>query len=171
MALDGSIKTVINLTDTLAQGGEEGDFRVRKQHTISLANGTGANQADILYVADDQFSAASQNDKDLAGSLTDALGNTITMAEVVGFAVINQRSDGTVSSSHVDIGNATNAWHEWLGAAGTTVRVPAGGFFMLISPDADGLGAVTAGTDDTLRITTDVSGTYYCQTVVLGRSA
>ena len=59
-------------------------FAPRLTKVLGTANGTAADQADIIYAAERSVASASNDDIDLSGVLTDAFGVTITMAEMVG---------------------------------------------------------------------------------------
>ena len=136
-----------------------------------LADGTGANQADLIYAAERSVATASNDDLDLSGTLTDAFGATITMAEMVGIIVINQAKDGTANTTDLTIGGATNPFIGFLGATDTIGPIKPGGSFMLFAGDADGIGTVTAGTGDILRIANSSGATAAYQIAILGRSA
>ena len=59
-----------------------------KQYQDSLTNGTGANQGNRVW-HDQRSAAAAPDDLDLAGSLTDAFGATVTFAKIVGIFIKN----------------------------------------------------------------------------------
>ncbi|RWB65402.1 MAG: hypothetical protein EOQ49_32270, partial [Mesorhizobium sp.] len=54
----------------------------------ALTNGTGANQADLLFADTRTLSASATEDLDLAGALADVFGTTITMVEVVAILIL-----------------------------------------------------------------------------------
>lgn len=115
-------------------------------YSKSLANGTGASQADKIYLATGTISASATLSLDLAGSLTDIFGNTITLARV---KILYFELQTTTSASSVLIGASTNPWVNWVSASGDKVRVRNGGCLFLCAPDATAY-AVTAGTGDAL---------------------
>lgn len=121
----------------------------------TLANGTAASQADLLYVATGTLAGAASVALDLAGSLLDAFGNTITFARIRSMFVELQTA--TAASAITVGGNATNSFANWITSAGAIntdqprIRVRNGGCFGLFSIDATGY-AVTAGTADLLKL-------------------
>lgn len=139
----------------------------------SFTSGTTANKADLAYVAERTVSSASNDDIDLAGTLTDALGNTITAAEIVAIMIANVQKDGTANTTSLTIGGAaSNAWFGFVGASGDTVGpVSPGGAFLIMNPDASGLGAVTAGTGDILRVANASGASNTYQIGLLARTA
>jgi hypothetical protein len=138
----------------------------------SFTDGTTANKADLVYLAERTVAESTNDDLDLSGSLTDALGTTIAAAELVGVIVINKQRDGTENSSSLTIGGGSNAFEGFVGATGDTIGpISPGGMICLFNPDADGLGTVTAGTGDILRIANGAGGSNTYQIALLGRSA
>lgn len=97
--------------------------------------------------------AASGSDTlDLAGSLTNAFGETITFAKVRAILIHNTSDDqDTPTDAQIQVGGATNEFQGPFGAAGDLLNVEAGGFFMVTNPTSAGW-AVTAGTADELQI-------------------
>lgn len=171
MALDGEIKLVLSVLETQTVNGNSGIAEVGQTNVISLGNGTGANQADVLYALDLSTPGATPVDIDLAGGVVDAFGNTVNMAELVALTVVGRSASDVDSQGYIDIGNDANALASFFGSSDCRIRIPAGGFFTIASPDAAGLGAVTAGTGDTIQVTPDVSGTFTATIIAVGRSA
>lgn len=124
-------------------------------YPIVLEDGTGANQAKIIWTDKRQIAASGNDDLDLAGGIVDALGNTITMTRLK--AIILKALATNVND--VLVGGAAAAQITTLfGASGDLIRVKPGGVFMLIAPDATGY-VITATTADILRITNGAGGT------------
>ena len=134
----------------------------------TLATGTGANQADLLWTDTRTIAASGTDDLDLAGVLTDAFGDTATFARVKGLIV--RAADG--NTNNVVIGAAaSNQFVGFFGASTHTVAVRPGGVFTIYSPDATAY-AVTASTADLLRIANSSSGTAVTyDIVIIGASA
>jgi hypothetical protein len=122
---------------------------------IPLTSGTGADQADQLWSDTRTLTASSTEDLDLAGSLVNALGATVTFARVRGIYV--EAAVGNTNNVVVG-GAASNGFINWVADATDKVVVRPGGFFMLANRDATGY-AVTASTGDLLRIGNSGSGT------------
>lgn len=115
--------------------------------STSLADGTAANQANRLYVDQGSIAASGSLVLDLAGSLTDVFGATITMARVKSFYI------EMTGASSISIGaNGAAPAPLWFGDAATDfLTVRAGGCFFIHAPDATGY-ALTATSADKLKI-------------------
>lgn len=144
-------------------------------HTLRLVNGTAAGQADRLYVHEGTIATSSNVDLDLAGSLTDLFGGTITFARI---KMIYVELTTETEVPFILVGGATaNAFANWITSAGTittdvpAVRVRNGGAFMLSCSDATGY-VVTAGTGDILRLqNTDATHSAKYRIALVGASA
>lgn len=137
-----------------------------------FGSGTTANKVDLAYAAERTVSSGANDDIDLAGVLTDALGATITAAEVVAIAVVNKQRDGTANTTSLTIGGGSNPFVGFLGGTTPTItKIGPGAVLLLSSPDATGLGSVTAGTGDILRVTNAAGATNKYQIMILARSA
>ncbi len=114
---------------------------------IALASGTGASQADQVFSDQRTITASSSENLDLAGSLADAFGATITFAKIKAIMILADSGN----TNDVVIGNAaSNGFTGPFGAATHTVAVKPGGVAMFAHP---GTGwTVTAGTGDILKV-------------------
>lgn len=145
-------------------GGPEFDPKIEK--LISLTNGTALNQADILW-ADERTAADGATDAiDLAGALSDAFGATIAAAEVVAVMIVNQAKDGTANTTALTVGGGSNPV-----IANALPALQPGGVALLAAGHASGLGAVTAGTGDTLNVVNAAGAAATYQILVIARSA
>lgn len=134
----------------------------------AFSDGTTANKVDRAYVAERTVATGANDDIDLAGVLTDALGATITAVEIVAILVINKAKDGTPNTTNLTIGGSTSGVPGYT-AAGEVVKP--GGIYLMMNPDATGIAAVTPGTGDILRITNSAGASNKYTIAVLGRSA
>ncbi len=131
------------------------------------ASGTGANQADRLWHDTRTIAASSNEDLDMAGSLTDALGGSFVLARVKAFAVVAASGN----SNNVNVSRPAANGVPWALAAGDGVPIRPGGMLALAAPDATAY-AVTAGTGDLINIANSGAGssvTY--KIVIVGASA
>lgn len=125
-------------------------------YTKTFTNGTTANAADVLYVASSTIAASTTLALDLAASLDDMFGNSITFARIKGIYV--ELTTDTASTGLYVGGASSNGFINWISSAGTfatdqpKIRVRNGGVFMLSAPDATAY-AVTASTADILNLT------------------
>jgi len=136
-----------------------------KLFTDSLANGTASDQSDVLF-HDTRSLAATSEDLDLAGSLTDAFGSTVTFADVTGIFIQN---NNTTAGHDLAIGGAAaNQFINWVSDASDEIVVRAGGCLLLWAPK-DGY-AVTAATGDLLKIDAGANTVSY-DIVLVGTSS
>ena len=166
--LDVSLK--IKQVGTAFGGGPTYEPTLRNSE--ALANGTAAGQADLYYIGERTVADGANDDLDLAGVITDALGNTFDAAEIVGVMIINKPSGSGNNTTDLTIGGGSNPFIGFLGGTTPTIGpLKPGATFFLASSDAAGLGAVTAGTGDILRITNGAGAANTYQIALLGRSA
>lgn len=167
MALSLSIKAGIrgNYTNILDLGTAE--LPIDVQVVIALANGTGANQADRVFTDTRTLAASATENLDLAGSLVDAFGATITMARVKAVLI----KAAAANTNDVQLTRpATNGVPLFL-AASDGLPIRPGGAVLWIAPDATAV-PVTAGTGDLLTLTNSAGGTPVTYDVVIvGTSA
>ena len=142
-------------------------FHPSLKKVLQFLVGTGANQADMIWTDERTVTTGATDDIDLAGVLSNAFGATLTFAEIVGIILVSDAANTTT----LTIGAGTNPWITMFLATGDGIKVGHGGVFVNFAPDASGLGAVTAGTGDILRITNSAGASATYKIVVLGRSA
>lgn len=124
-------------------------------YSISLGSGTGANQASNSFHDQRTLTASSSENLDLAGSLTNAFGTTLTFTKIKAI-IIHAASSNT---NNVLVGGAaSNAFVNWVGDATDIITVRPGGTFILVAPDSTAY-AVTASTGDILKVANSSSGT------------
>lgn len=142
-------------------------FNPTLEKIISLADGVGANQADILWTDERTVGASSSEDLDLAGVLTDAFGTVVAAAEVVAILIIASAAN----TNNVVVGDATAPIPLFAGT-NPTFSVKPGGFFFVAAPNAAGLLTVGAGSTDDLKIANSGAGTGVTYQIgILARSA
>lgn len=150
MALTTKLNLGISAVESTALdlGGKTTD--VGKKYALALANGVAAGQADRIYSDTNTLAASANVDIDLAGTLTDPYGQTITFAKVKGLIV----AAAAGNTNNVIVGGAAaTQFASWVGAATHTVTVRPGGVLALFTGSADANGyTVAAGTTDFLRI-------------------
>ena len=168
MPLSLTVKAGVRGTQTSALDLGTVEFPFDLQAAISLANGTGANQADVLFTDTRTLAPSAAEDLDLAGVLSGALGTTTTFAKVK--AVIITAAAGNTNSVQVPRPGA-NGVPLFLAAA-DGLAIPPGGVFAFAGPGAAGLCSVTGGTGDLLTITNSAGGTGVTYSVaIVGTSA
>lgn len=131
-----------------------------------FTSGIGNFQSDLLFQDERTISASSSEDLDLAGSLADPFGTTLTFVEITAVYIEASCSN----TNNVVIGDATSAVP--LGFAGTnpSFALQPCGRFMVTAPKAGW--TVGAGSTDDLKIANSSSGSSVTYKVVIfGRSA
>lgn len=172
MALSGKIGASLRFTETGSNDFGGPTFTPALEAALTLASGTGANQADLIFVDQRTVSSASNDDLDLAGVLASAMGATITAAELVAVMVINAPKSGAANTTNLTIGGGSNPVVGFLGGTTPTIGpIRPGGFVLLACGDAAGLGAVTANTGDILRIANSSGAAATYQIAIVARSA
>ena len=172
MALTATVHARLSAVQT---GGNDfaGDkFAPEMLQTISLTDGTGANQGDILFLDERTVTTGADDDIDLSGALTDTFGTTVAAAEMVALFVINKPISGTANTTDLTIGGGSNPFVGFLGGTTPTVGpIKPGGMFMLAAGDAAGIGTVTASTADILRISNSAGASATYQIGFIARTA
>ena len=113
----------------------------------TFTSGTNTNQMDQLWRDRRELANGGTETIDLAGGITNAFGDVLTMAEVRMVIV----SLPATNLNTISVGGATNnTFSTWLGDDSDTVVVRPGGFLLLVGPDNTGYAVSTNGN---LRIT------------------
>lgn len=138
-----------------------------KKTKIELANGTGANSADLCFHDTRTIAASSNEDLDLAGSLAGPFGASQVFVELRGI-LISALSSNT---NNVRVTRPASNGVPLFLAASDGIDVPPGGAFLWTCP-ADGKVTVTASTGDLINIANSSSGTSVTyDVVIIGTSA
>lgn len=139
----------------------------QKKTKIELANGTGANSADLMFHDQRTIAASSNEDLDLAGVLASPFGATLTFVEVRAVLI----TAAAANTNNVRVTRPASNGVPLFLAAGDGIDVPPGGAFLWTCP-ADGKVAVTAGTGDLINVANSSSGTSVVyDVVIIGTSA
>lgn len=133
-----------------------------KTQKVELANGTGAAAADRMFHDQRTLAASASESLDLAGSLLNEFGETLTFVELR--AVLITAALGNTNSVRVTR-PASNGVPLFL-AASDGIDIPPGGAFLWTS-GADGAVTVTAGTGDLLGIANSGAGTPVTYDIVI----
>ena len=143
-------------------------FNSKMEHDAHYTDGTTAGKADILFADTRTITSGGTDDLDLAGSLSNAFGATITAAEVVAIFI----KSAAANTTNLTVGVGTNPLSGWLGGTTPTVGpIRPGGVLLRAETDAAGLCAVTAGTGDILRIANASGAAATYQIAILARTA
>lgn len=129
----------------------------------ALTDGSGSDQANKVYHARLSIANASPVTLDIAGGLTDVFGNTITMTAVKAMMILNH---GTTDSALLTVGGTFKSYMQ--SGASTSLYVGRGGGVLLWNPTLTAW-TVTAGTGDTITITSSGENPITCDVVIIGK--
>ncbi|MGW5352207.1 hypothetical protein ACWERV_17060 [Streptomyces sp. NPDC004031] len=169
MSLTSSLSASVGFTQSSALDLGTASLPVSVRAAVQLASGTGAGQADRVFSDRRTLAASGTENLDLAGTLVDAFGATITFVKVKGLYI---RADAANTNNVVLGAEGTNPWATLLNSTGTVTLRP-GAFFLAAAGAADATGyAVTASTGDLLKVVNSAGGTAVSyDVVVIGTSA
>lgn len=137
---------------------------LKKSRSFNFTNA----QASKVFADRRTLAASASEELDLAGSLVDALGATITFTKIR--ALLIEASSANANTVVVG-GAAANAVATLFGDATDTLVVRPGGVALLVAPDTAGY-AVTPATGDLLKVANGGAGTAVTYDItVLGASA
>lgn len=152
--LKGNVKSVVNLSYNSGLDIGIGQHKIDLIKDIAFTSGTGANQINLLWSDQRTLAASTGEDLDLAGSLVDAFGNTLTFASIKMIYIFSAAANG----DNLLVGGAASAAISTLFSdTSDEIIVAPGGTMLLVNPNAAGY-AVTATTADLLRIENADSG-------------
>lgn len=155
------VDLAVNMSSALDLGSTSSPLKYIRQ--LDLANGSGANQISKVFHDKRTLSASGTEDLDLAGSLTDPLGASLTFTKIRLMLIYA----APANTNLVVVGGAgSNGFITWVGDATDKVKIRPGGLFLATAPDATGY-AVTASTGDLLTVANSSSGTGVTYDIVL----
>jgi hypothetical protein len=132
---------------------------------FTLANGTGANQGDLVYTTSAAITTAGTLSIDVKGSLTDAFGAAFTPAKLRLIYIASKSSNTTDLTLFGDAASVPI-----LNTAATTTTLSPGDVFMVTRRSAAGI-AVTASTADIIKIVNGAGATANIEVVLVGSSS
>lgn len=153
----------LRLNATLTGPGDLGvdTSALNMTYSMSLSDGTGVNQADLMFKDTRIVADGATDDIDLT-SIEDAFGVALSAAEVVSVFV---RSLDT-NTTNLTIGGSTA---DFGGFPDQTIAP--GGIALNHNAGANGLGTVTDGASDTVRVVNAAGAAASYEIVVIARSA
>lgn len=132
------------------------------QAAITLSSGTGSGQAQQLFSDTRTLAASATENLDMAGSLVDAFGTTLTFATIK----VVKICAAAANTNNVVVGGAgSNTFVGMFSAATDKIAVRPGGCFVWVAPQTGA--TVTAGTGDILLIANSGAGTSVTYDVIL----
>ena len=163
MSTLSALKITARLSAKLTKSVSDGSSPV---HDFQAAIFSGApTDANLLYNDRLTISNCGATDLDLAGSLENQIGETLTFAKVYGIYVHNRSS---TASDKVHIGGDANSVPIF-GAVADYLIIGPGGCLLAIDP-TDGW-TVTASTGDIIEISNPGGNDIDCDVAILGKSS
>lgn len=140
---------------------------------LTLANGVGAGQADLLYAGERTVATGANDDVDLSGVLTDLFGGAVAMVKLKGIILINRPAayPTVKNTTNLTLTIPANGVPLLTGTTPALAALKPGGFFMMGADDIAGLAAVVAATGDLIRITNSAGATAKYLLGLFGTSA
>ncbi len=161
--LTGSIQVAVNGVLTGGPNLGIGSFNLNYPQVYGISNGTGQDQANMIWSSTRTITASSSENLDLAGVLTDNFGTTITFTKIRGIIV----KAAAANTNNVLVGGAgSNTFLNWVGDATDIIVVRPGGMFMTYANDPTAF-AVTASTGDILKVANSSSGTSVVYDIII----
>ena len=135
--------------------------------SAAYQSGTGAGQVDRVYTATGTLAGSATTNIDLAGSITDALGNTsISFARIKSVQVIAAAANA--SGNNLQVTRPASNGVALFIAAGDGIELRPGAAFSWATGMADATGvAVTGGTGDLITLTNSAGTNTISYTVVI----
>ncbi len=132
---------------------------------FTLANGTGANQADKVYAHTYTILTGATEDIDLKAALTDDFGAAFTPAKVVGVMIYSRTTNTTDLTLFGDANSVPI-----LSTAATTMTLTPGDVFLVSRRAVAGI-TVTAATGDIIQIVNGAGASAVVDVIIIARSA
>jgi hypothetical protein len=154
MALTGTLKIVCNMTQTNPLDLVTGSAPMQYSKSITYTDGTGAGSVNQMFTDQRTLSASANEDLDLAGSLTNAYGATITATKLKGIIV----EAATTNTNNVIVSRPASNGVPLFDAGSDAISLGPGEWFAFGSPTAAGK-TVTASTGDLLNFANSAGST------------
>lgn len=123
-------------------------FPFLQDWSAQLSNGTGSGQASQVFSDTRSLAGSATENLDLAGSLTNAFGATVTFTKIK--LIVVRAASANNASNAVQVQRGSSNGVPLFLAASDGVQLNAGGIFLFYDPAGV---TVTAGTGDILTIT------------------
>lgn len=153
MTLKANIAVLVTATMSAEPDVGSAVARISETFSKTFSHGSGADQANNVFADDFSITGASTQTYDLAGGLTNSLGQALTFTAIKALIIVN------TGAAALTYGGGGAPFLGWLGDATDEITIPAGGLLVLTDPTAAGQ-PVTAATGDLITIGgTDAAGT------------
>jgi hypothetical protein len=165
MTLTTNIRVDVQASVASAADLITGSVKVATVGSNALSDGTGANQADVIFCDTRSVATGATDDLDLnGGGLLDPFGVAFAPAKVKALYI----KSAAANTTNLTIGN--DALPLPVLSADDTITLQPGGVLLITWPAAAGI-AVGAGATDTLQIVNGAGATATYDIVIVGTSA
>jgi hypothetical protein len=123
-----------------------------KRINFTFTDGTGANKAKNHWHDQRQIAASGTDSLDLAGVLTNALGDVLTFTKIKAILIYAL----STNTNNVEVGGGATVFPLFKDAS-DILPIHPGGLFVITAPDANGI-AVGVGATDLLQIKNSAGG-------------
>jgi hypothetical protein len=154
MAITAKLRSIWEINDANSPDIGQATYRAKEAHEVEFTAGNGTGQIDKEWTDTRTLAASATENLDLAGSLTNALGNTVVFAKV---KAIRIRASSANTNNVVVGGAGSNTFTGPFADATDKISIPPGGIFSMIHPTTGW--TVTASTGDILLVANSSSGT------------
>jgi hypothetical protein len=162
--LAGRVELGVTANYTKTTGLTTSRDRLEKTFEQLFSSGTGSGQANVLWHGERTLADGASENLDLAGILTDAFGDTVTLAKCKGLIIANKSTTQTISVG----GAAATQFVAWVGSATDYVKVAPGGVLALFNP---GGYTVTAASADLLKIANSAGAAAIYDIIIIGSTS
>lgn len=175
MSVSGKIE--VKFATTIEGGSAFGGpfFQGEFSYLRPFTEGVGTNQFDLFYMTQRTIASGANDDLDLDGSLVNIIGSTINAVELVGIMIANRQADLTANPNTTNLSIGGGSFVQtvnWLGGVNTIIQsISPGGIFMMVNPNVSGMGGVSPGVGDIIRVTNSAGASNTYTLVLLLRSA
>jgi hypothetical protein len=147
MSIDLKLNLLLQASQSASSSVGPVNFNLQEGGQVALVDGILSGQANKLYASAQTLAASATANLDIAGGVSDPLGNVLTFTAIKAIMVLAS----TDNVNDVKIGGAgSNAFVGPFGSATDSVAVRPGGSLLMFAP-ATGW-PVTAGTGDLLKV-------------------
>jgi hypothetical protein len=171
MALNASFQVLVNATESPATGVSElvaQAIKINKAYSVTLGDGTGANQADRMYADQRTLADGATETLDCSGLLSPFFGATaLALVRLKAFlfhSVPTNTTTLTVSRG------ATNGALLFTAVSAGLAAIKPGAMFLWCDPSATAV-AITAGTGDLITVTNSGGAAAIYDVYIIGSSA
>lgn len=162
-----AVHTATPPANDLGSNAVAGSIDIGNLDDFYLINGTAVGQADRVFSDTRTVNASTNDDLDLAGSLTDSFGATVSFVKIKGIYV----KAALANPQNFTVGAApSNGWATLLAPTAVIMR-PGQRWGSAVDPTDNTAWAVTATTGDLLRIANGAGSAITYDIIIVGTSA